>query len=1215
MKKVKITIAICTYRRFKWLGRCLNALQKQTLAHDEYKIIVVDNSLSKSESIDFRDSFTLFDSLEYIITEKSGLSYARNVAIERCDTPLIAFIDDDAMADPNWAEKIIDAFQRYPAAGVVGGKVNPIWEVKPPSWLQGELLHCFAVLDWGENDLFVDENKWLVGANVAYRTDVLRQCNGFNVSLGRKGSLLLAHEELATNISIQSYGYDIMYVPSIKVSHLIQKERLTKEWIFKDAMWEGASRFIYEHGIENVDSKEIRNCFEKHLVGLEYERFSDQEKIIETKSKVNIVGREVCHRLSGFSGEVKNDIYFSNLVSVVYIATPSFNAEDTIDQTVFSILTQAGNFSIRYHIKDGGSSDGTLEKIKKWEKRLKEGVLPIQCKNIVFTFESCPDKGMYDALTKGFGAMSIPPNAFMTWINADDILMPGALALILSIAQNFSSGEVSWVSGSACVVKENIQVLQCERELPVQAIKAGLCDGAHWNVVQQEGTFFRKWLWDKVEADTEVANFKYAGDWNLWRLFARCANIASAPWPLAAFRMREGQLSQKHGDSYQFEIESVVGTIQRDIALRNIVDDPNLKSYSLAIDYPSGKISLIENNAKAIARHFYDQYFNNNTGSSANGENHVKQSSMHVQNDAGNYEKSDCSDQHKSPPLSFLKNNDANEVETSLEKKITALSTTFWNKMLEEDNGYHTYARRSHWNYFKGLDELLYGNKIDLNHARLKYYQDLFVLSFIKMHLPPGSRILEVGGGNSRILNHLYRQYECWNIDKLEGVGNDPKTVNSPPYRLITDYMGNFNSELPEDFFHLVFSISALEHVPEDNLLFDNIIDDIDRTLVVGGYSLHLLDIIFKKDSFISNGIAYRMFDHAHTLNRFIVPEKIASDPDLYYMSESTYNEFWAPITNKKYHDFGKPSCLNILWKKHRYLKSETLDKYEIDSKAGLTLTPETDHFHKKSEEEGTEEALFTFFITTPCLNLSDTIDRTIESVVLQSGNFIIRYHIQDGGSTDGTIDRLKAWETRFRDKSIKINCIAVDFSWSSESDNGMYDAIQKGFDMMFIDSDDFMTWINGDDILMPGAFDKVANISRSNPEIQWVGGAQHVIDDVGNTVLSREMPVSISAIKEGLCDGTHYRFLQQEGIFFKKRLWFVGRHALEKFKFAGDWNLWREFAHHADFHQLNEPLGAFRRRDGQMSILHHDEYLMEINEILPQQKRKARYQLLKHNG
>jgi hypothetical protein len=122
-----------------------------------------------------------------------------------------------------------------------------------------------------------------------------------------------------------------------------------------------------------------------------------------------------------------------------------------------------------------------------------------------------------------------------------------------------------------------------------------------------------------------------------------------------------------------------------------------------------------------------------------------------------------------------------------------------------------TYAKRSHFDEFGHLDRDLYGEKKALDDCDLKVYQDLLVLSFIRDNLPQYSRILEVGGGESRLIKYLKSDYECWNLDKLEGRGLGPTSIDETGFRLVRDYIGAFNQSLPV-LFDLVYSISVLEH-------------------------------------------------------------------------------------------------------------------------------------------------------------------------------------------------------------------------------------------------------------------------------------------------------------------------------------------------------------------------------------------------------------------
>lgn len=132
----------------------------------------------------------------------------------------------------------------------------------------------------------------------------------------------------------------------------------------------------------------------------------------------------------------------------------------------------------------------------------------------------------------------------------------------------------------------------------------------------------------------------------------------------------------------------------------------------------------------------------------------------------------------------------------------------------------------------------------------LKGIQDAYIISHL--HNIRGKRILEVGGGNSRVLKTLAepeRQNECWNAEKFEGFGGGPtQNVNKDNIRSANCFLGEFSAELPDEYFDYVFSVSVIEHVPSDQL--DNFFADCARILKVGGLMLHAIDIyIFDADT------------------------------------------------------------------------------------------------------------------------------------------------------------------------------------------------------------------------------------------------------------------------------------------------------------------------------------------------------------------------------
>ncbi len=227
-----------------------------------------------------------------------------------------------------------------------------------------------------------------------------------------------------------------------------------------------------------------------------------------------------------------------------------------------------------------------------------------------------------------------------------------------------------------------------------------------------------------------------------------------------------------------------------------------------------------------------------------------------------------------------------------------------------------SYSKLEHFTLFRGLPFQSYNiGDPDPAICDLKVYQDYLVYCFIRRNVPPGSRILEVGGGDSRILKHFSNEYECWNVDKCEGLGNGPVKFTSPHYRIIYDYIGAFNTELKDRSFDFVFSISALEHTPEDQPTRTHILKDITRILRPGCPSLHCFDAILRREQpSWTNGLIPYLQVNAPVRTILTPIETIHLDKEAYFMSETAYETNWMPITKEAYETFGRPFSYNVAW-------------------------------------------------------------------------------------------------------------------------------------------------------------------------------------------------------------------------------------------------------------------------------------------------------------
>jgi glycosyltransferase involved in cell wall biosynthesis len=242
----RITICICTYNRYDVLPLALESAVGQTMSRDQYRVIVVDNSPDHAAAEAFGAAWHDGDFLDYRIERTPGLSNARNVGARECGTEVIAYMDDDAIASPGWAAALLEGYDRF-GAGVaaVGGRVDPIWGAPRPQWLADAMLGSVSVVNWGGSLRIADENEWLAGTNISFRTRAVLEAGGFDVKLGRNGggASLMSNEEIMIAAYLRQQGMDTVYAPEARVRHLVEPRRLTQAWFRKRMVWQAVSDY------------------------------------------------------------------------------------------------------------------------------------------------------------------------------------------------------------------------------------------------------------------------------------------------------------------------------------------------------------------------------------------------------------------------------------------------------------------------------------------------------------------------------------------------------------------------------------------------------------------------------------------------------------------------------------------------------------------------------------------------------------------------------------------------------------------------------------------------------------------------------------------------------------------------------------------------------------------------------------------------------------
>lgn len=221
----------------------------------------------------------------------------------------------------------------------------------------------------------------------------------------------------------------------------------------------------------------------------------------------------------------------------ISIITPSYNQSRYLEETILSVISQ--NYpNLEYIIIDGGSTDGTVKIIKKYETYLKYWV-------------SEPDSGLYFALQKGFQKST---GEIMGWINSDDILHKRSL---FAIADIFFNKEIQWLQGYPNVINEEGQIVY-HRPPRFSKYDFYLKDYHDSIFIQQESTFWRRELWNHSGAYITI-KYKYAGDFELWIRFFEHAKLYNTRTFLGSFRIRNGnQLSRDNYKKYITECDEII---------------------------------------------------------------------------------------------------------------------------------------------------------------------------------------------------------------------------------------------------------------------------------------------------------------------------------------------------------------------------------------------------------------------------------------------------------------------------------------------------------------------------------------------------------------------------------------------------------------------------------------------------------------------------------
>lgn len=235
---LQISVVICTYNRAQYLQDALESLYRQTLPLNQFEVMVVDNnSIDQTKGI--CEAFIAAHPnahFYYFLETQQGASFARNTGAARAQSPLLCFMDDDAIADPDYLEKIVQFFIRHPDAGGLGGRIIPRYIPKEPVWMSHYVSSLVGHFHYSETVSVFAPNKYPLESNMIIRKADFDAIRGFNTALpGVMGTLRIGGEGKDFFFRLKALGRTIYYDPSIRVQHVIETAKLTREYMYRVA--------------------------------------------------------------------------------------------------------------------------------------------------------------------------------------------------------------------------------------------------------------------------------------------------------------------------------------------------------------------------------------------------------------------------------------------------------------------------------------------------------------------------------------------------------------------------------------------------------------------------------------------------------------------------------------------------------------------------------------------------------------------------------------------------------------------------------------------------------------------------------------------------------------------------------------------------------------------------------------------------------------------
>ena len=251
---MQLSIVICSYNRADYISDALDSLYTQTAGLNAFEAIIVDNNSTDNTAEVFKQWRTSHTngSFTYTTETNQGASFARNTGAAVAKEQWLCFMDDDAVATPNYVENILKHIETKPDAVGFGGRIIPKYIPAEPKWMSYYVSSLVGNFDYAPTACAFENGKYPLESNMIVRKDVYDAIGGFNTALpGVVGTLRIGGEGKELFYKILALGHTIYYDPVICVHHVVEVKKLTSEYMYRVASGIGRGEKTRTKAISN----------------------------------------------------------------------------------------------------------------------------------------------------------------------------------------------------------------------------------------------------------------------------------------------------------------------------------------------------------------------------------------------------------------------------------------------------------------------------------------------------------------------------------------------------------------------------------------------------------------------------------------------------------------------------------------------------------------------------------------------------------------------------------------------------------------------------------------------------------------------------------------------------------------------------------------------------------------------------------------------------